>query len=112
MEVLKDCLAKQDYDGAIAVMEQIKQQSNPIITDKIINFAANAFTAENTNSVQNALAETQQPAPQVPPAPTGATPMSPQPNFRQVVPNQQNIKQAGNATAPMPRPAVTPFNDA
>ena len=112
MEVLKDCLAKQDYDGAIAVMEQIKQQSNPIITDKIINFAANAFTAENSNSVQDALAETQQPAPQVPPAPTGPAPVSPQPNFRQVVPNQQNIKQAGNATAPMPRPAVTPFNDA
>ena len=74
MEVLKDCLAKQDYDGAIAVMEQIKQQSNPIITDKIINFAANAFTAENSNSVQDALAETQQPAPQVPPAPTGPAP--------------------------------------
>lgn len=112
MEVLKDCLANQDYDGAIAVMEQIKQQSNPIITDKIINFAANAFTAENSNSVQNALAETQQPAPQVPPTPTGPAPMSPQPNFRQVVPNQQAIKQEGNATAPMPRPAVTPFNDA
>lgn len=112
MEVLKDCLANQDYDGAIAVMEQIKQQSNPIITDKIINFAANAFTAENNNSVQNALAETQQPAPQVPPTPTGPAPMSPQPNFRQVVPNQQAIKQEGNATAPMPRPAVTPFNDA
>lgn len=111
MEVLKDCLAKADYDGAIAVMEQIKQQSNPIITDKIINFAANAFTEENNQSVQNALAETSQPA--APTAPVqGPAPISPQPNFRQVVPNQQQIKQNGNATAPMPRPAVTPFNDA
>lgn len=111
MEVLKDCLAKADYDGAIAVMEQIKQQSNPIITDKIINFAANAFTEENNQSVQNALAETAQPA--APTAPVqGPAPASPQPNFRQAVPNQQQIKQNGNATAPMPRPAVTPFNDA
>jgi hypothetical protein len=93
-------------------MEQIKSQSNPIITDKIINFAANAFTAENENSVQNALDETTQPAPQPPQPVQGPAPMSPQPSFRQVVPNQQTIKQEGNATAPMPRPAVTTFNDA
>jgi hypothetical protein len=115
MEVLKDCLAKGDYDGAIAVMEQIKQQSSPIITDKVINFAANAFTDENNQSVQNALAETNQPA--APAEPTqapaqGPAPTSPQPNFRQAVPNQQQIKQNGNATAPMPRPAVTTFDDA
>ena len=78
----------------------------------IVQFKDVTRTYMTGDHVQNALAETQQPAPQVPPTPTGATPMSPQPNFRQVVPNQQNIKQAGNATAPMPRPAVTPFNDA
>jgi ABC-type multidrug transport system fused ATPase/permease subunit len=112
MAILNDCLQKQDYDGAIAVMEQIKSQSNPIITDKVINFAANAFTAENENSVQNALNETVQPAPQVPQPPQGPAPVSPQPTFRQTVPNQQAIKQEGNATAPMPRPAVTPYTDA
>jgi hypothetical protein len=92
-------------------MEQIKQQSNPIITDKIINFAANAFTEENNQSVQNALAETNPPPAQPVPVQTAA-PTSPQPNFRQAVPNQQQVKQDGNTTAPMPRPAVTPFNDA
>jgi hypothetical protein len=112
MAILNDCLQKQDYDGAIAVMEQIKSQSNPIITDKVINFAANAFTAENENSVQKALDETVQPAPQVPQPPQGPAPVSPQPTFRQTVPNQQAIKQEGNATAPMPRPAVTPYTDA
>jgi hypothetical protein len=111
MEVLKDCLEKGDYEGAIAVMEQIKQQSNPIITDKIINFAANAFTEENNQSVQNALAETNPPPAQPVPVQTAA-PTSPQPNFRQAVPNQQQVKQDGNTTAPMPRPAVTTFNDA
>jgi hypothetical protein len=92
-------------------MEQIKQQSNPIVTDKVINFAANAFTDENNRSVQNALAETNQPVAPTEPA-QGQAPTSPQPDFRQAVPNQQQIKQNGNATAPMPRPAVTPFNDA
>lgn len=111
MEVLKDCLEKGDYEGAISVMEQIKQQSNPIITDKIINFAANAFTEENNQSVQNALAETNPPPAQPVPVQTAA-PTSPQPNFRQAVPSQQQVKQDGNTTAPMPRPAVTPFNDA
>lgn len=115
MEVLKDCLAKGDYDGAISIMEQIKQQSNPIITDNVINVAANAFVDENNQSVQNALAETNQPItpPQAAQPPVqGPAPTSPQPNYRQVVPNQQQIRQNGNATAPMPRPAVTPFNDA
>lgn len=110
MEVLKDCLANGDYDGAAAVLEQIKQQSNPVITDKIINLAANAFSDENNQSVQEALAETGTPPAQ--PAPTGPAPVSPQPTFRQAVPNQQNIRQMGNSQAPMPRPAVTPFNDA
>lgn len=115
MEVLKDCLAKGDYDGAISIMEQIKQQSNPIITDNVINVAANAFADENNQSVQNALAETNQPVapPQAPQPPVqGPAPVSPQPNFRQAVPNQQQIKQSGNTTAPMPRPAVTPYTDA
>lgn len=112
MEVLKDCLAKGDYDGAIAVMEQIKQQSNPIITDKIINFAANAFSDENNQSVQEALNETGAPPAQPAPMGTGPAPMSPQPTFRQAVPNEQNIKQMGNTQAPIPRPAATPFNDA
>lgn len=106
MEVLKNLLEQGDYAGALQVVTEIEHQSNPIITDRIINMAANAFSAENDASVQEALAESG--APPVPntPAPQNTTP------FTQAVPNQQDIKQAGNVTAPMPRPAVTPFNDA
>lgn len=110
MAVLNDCLAKGDYEGAVRVIEEIKNTSNPIITDNIINMGANAFSDENNKSVQNALAETgtppAQPAPTQAPAPQQGAP------YNAAVPHQQNIKQAGNATAPMPRPAVTPFNDA
>lgn len=110
MAVLNDCLAKGDYEGAVRVIEEIKNTSNPIITDNIINMGANAFSDENNKSVQSALAETgtppAQPAPVQAPAPQQGAP------FNAAVPHQQNIKQTGNATAPMPRPAVTPFNDA
>lgn len=110
MAVLNDCLAKGDYEGAVRVIEEIKSTSNPIITDNIINMGANAFSDENNKSVQSALAETgtppAQPAPVQAPAPQQGAP------FNAAVPHQQNIKQTGNATAPMPRPAVTPFNDA
>lgn len=110
MAVLNDCLAKGDYEGAVRVIEEIKNTSNPIITDNIINMGANAFSDENNKSVQSALAETgtppAQPAPVPAPAPQQGAP------YNAAVPHQQNIKQTGNATAPMPRPAVTPFNDA
>ena len=58
MAVLNDCLAKGDYEGAVRVIEEIKNTSNPIITDNIINMGANAFSDENNKSVQSALAET------------------------------------------------------
>lgn len=110
MAVLNDCLSKGDYEGAVRVIEEIKNTSNPIITDNIINMGANAFSDENNKSVQNALAETgtppAQPAPMPTPAPQQSAP------YNAAVPHQQNIKQTGNSTAPMPRPAVTPFNDA
>jgi hypothetical protein len=108
MEVLKDCLAKGDYEGAIAVLEQIQQESNPLITDKLINLGANAFTEENNQSVQTALAETQQTVP-VPQAPVAKAPA---PQVPQVHQPRQAPGQAANVTAPAPRPAVTPFNDA
>jgi hypothetical protein len=106
MEVLKNLLEQGDYSGALQVVTEIEHQSNPIIADKIINMAANAFSAENDVSVQEALAESG-----APPVPNTATPPNVTP-FQQAVPNQQDVRQAGNATAPMPRPAVTPFNDA
>lgn len=111
MAILNDCLAKGDYDGAIRILEQIRQESNPIITDNIINMGANAFTEENSQSVQSALAETNVPLAQPSQMPIAPSNPSPQP-FNKTVPHEQEIKQGGNATAPMPRPAVTTFNDA
>jgi hypothetical protein len=108
MEVLKDCLAKGDYSGALAVLDEIQQESNPIITDKIINLGANAFTEENNQSVQTALAETQQTVP-VQQAPVAKAPA---PQVPQVNQPRQTPAQAANVNAPAPRPAVTPFNDA
>lgn len=110
MAVLNDCLAKQDYDGAIRVLEEIQQTDNPMLTNNIINLATNAFSEENAKSVASALAETTQQVPQ--PQPTGVPAQrSPQP-YESAVPNQQEIKQMANTTAPAPRPAVTTFNDA
>ena len=111
MEILKDCLAKQDYDGAIRILEQIRQQSDPLITDQIINLGANAFTEENNQSVQSALAETNVPVQQPVNQPVAPSNPSPQP-FNKTVPHEQDLNQTANATAPMPRPAVTTFNDA
>ena len=111
MAILNDCLAKGDYDGAIRILEQIRQESNPIITDNIINMGANAFTEENSNSVQQALAETNVPVVQPAQVPVAPSNPSPQP-YNKTVPHEQDIKQGGNVTAPAPRPAVTPFNDA
>ena len=59
MAILNDCLAKSDYDGAIRVVEEIKQQSAPLISDSLINAGANAFSDENAKSVQTALDEKQ-----------------------------------------------------
>lgn len=108
MAILNDCLAKGDYDGAIRVVEEIKQQSAPLISDTLINAGANAFSEENAKSVQNALDETNQPPANV--MPIQATQQVS--GYNQTVPHEQNIKQNGNITAPAPRPAVTPFNDA
>lgn len=57
MAVLNDCLAKGDYDGAVRIVQEIKENSNPILTDKVINIASNAFAEENAKSVQSALDE-------------------------------------------------------
>lgn len=100
MEVLKDCLAKQDYMGALRVMNEIQQQSSPILADRIINMAANSFSDENAQSVQQALSETAQPVqrPQTPQFTVSS------PNPTQVQNPPQNIYQ--------PKPVVTVFNDA
>ncbi len=107
MAVLQDCLAKGDYAGAIRTIEEIKTESTPLISDQIINEGANAFADENNRSVQNALAETAQPAPNVVPMPNQQAT-----GYNATVPHQQVVKQNSNVTAPMPRPAVTTFNDA
>lgn len=106
MAVLNDCLAKGDYEGAIRIIEEVKQENSPIITDNIINMGANAFSDDNDKSVQNALQESG--APPVPVAPEPTVPQG-EP-YRQVVPKQQDIKDIDNVK--MPRAAVTPFNDA
>jgi hypothetical protein len=107
MAVLQDCLAKGDYAGAIRTIEEIKTESTPLISDQIINEGANAFADENNRSVQEALAETAQPAPNVVPMPNQQAA-----GYNATVPHEQVVKQNSNVTAPMPRPAVTPFNDA
>lgn len=58
MAILNDCLQKGDYNGAIQILETIKSQSNPILTDEVINMASNAFAVENAKSVQSALQQT------------------------------------------------------
>ena len=100
MEVLKDCLAKQDYMGALRVVNEIQQQSSPILADSLINMAANSFSDENAQSVQQALSETAQPVqrPQTPQFTVSS------PNQTQVQNPPQNIYQ--------PKPAVTVFDDA
>ncbi len=106
MAILNDCLSKNDYDGAIKILNDIKAESTPLISDERINNALNLFADENAKSVESSLAETAQP-----PAPVS------QPDnsipFQQAVPHQQQAaKQTVNTTAPAPRPAVTTFNDA
>lgn len=58
MAILNDCLQNGDYNGAIQILETIKSQSNPILTDEVINMASNAFAVENAKSVQSALQQT------------------------------------------------------
>ena len=99
MAVLNDCLSKNDYDGAIQTLEQIKYQSSPLLSDSVINLAANAFSEENAKSVQSALDQTNVPL---------ATPQQQQNG----VPLTGVQKQMSNVMAPAPRPAVTTFNDA
>lgn len=106
MAILNDCLSKGDYDGAIKMLNDIKAESVPLISDERINTALNLFADENAKSVENALSETTQQISQ-PTLPDNAVP------FQQAVPNQQQAdKQIVNTTAPAPRPAVTTFNDA
>ena len=99
MAVLNDCLSKNDYDGAIQTLEQIKYQSSPLLSDSVINLAANAFSEENAKSVQSALDQTNVPL---------ATPQQQQNG----VPLTGVQKQMSNVMAPAPRPAVNTFNDA
>lgn len=88
MAVLNDSLAKGDYDGAVRIVQEIKESSNPIITDKVINIASNAFAEENAKSVQSALDE------------SGATD-----------PIQQNATPTPDQLAAPVRPAATLFTN-
>lgn len=112
MAILNDCLSKGDYDGAIQTLEQIKQQDTPMLTDNILNLAANSFAAENAKSVASALAETGQAI--VPPSQPNGIPFSR--NHRPTPVNNPTMtpadRQMANVNAPAPRPAVTVFDDA
>jgi hypothetical protein len=106
MAILNDCLAKGDYDGAVKILNDIKAESTPLISDERINNALNLFADENAKSVEQSLNETAQ-APAPVSQPDNTIP------FQQAVPHQQQTdKQTVNTTAPAPRPAVTTFNDA
>ena len=88
MAVLTDCLNKGDYQGALALVEQIRQTSQPLLTDQIINLATNAFAAENAQSVVSALEQ------------SGALGSPP-----------QTTPQEANVNGKPPRTAATLFND-
>lgn len=94
MLLLQDCLSKGDYDGAVRIVNEIKESSDPIITDKVINIASNAFSEENAKSVQSALDESGASAPPEP---------APQLGQQQGVP-------LSDVDRPL-RPAATPFTD-
>ena len=85
-------------------LQKITVVENGVHRDTYINKPLSNLAV---GSLQSALDETNQPPPNVTPMPGQQTA-----GFNQTVPHEQNVRQNSNVTAPAPRPAVTPFNDA
>lgn len=110
MRLLEDFLSKGDYLGAASVIATIREQSNSLLSDPVLNTLANLNSPENMQSVQSALASTAQPIPAPQGQPQGQ-PMQPQqqPNQQQPMP-----PTLGRGPASMPKfgAAATLFNNA
>lgn len=110
MRLLEDFLSKGDYLGAASVIATIREQSNSLLSDPVLNNLANLYSPENMQSVQSALASTAQPIPAPQGQPQG------QPMQQQPQPNQQQPMPPtlGRGPASMPKfgAAATLFNNA
>ena len=110
MRLLEDFLSKGDYLGAASVIATIREQSNSLLSDPVLNTLANLNSPENMQSVQSALASTAQPIPAPQGQPQG------QPMQQQPQPNQQQPMPPtlGRGPASMPKfgAAATLFNNA
>lgn len=110
MRLLEDFLSKGDYLGAASVIATIREQSNSLLSDPVLNNLANLNSPENMQSVQSALASTAQPIPAPQGQPQGQ-PMQPQ---QQPNPQQPMPPTLGRGPATMPKfgAAATLFNNA
>lgn len=110
MRLLEDFLSKGDYLGAASVIATIREQSNSLLSDPVLNTLANLNSPENMQSVQSALASTAQPIPAPQGQPQGQ-PMQPQ---QQPNPQQPMPPTLGRGPASMPKfgAAATLFNNA
>lgn len=110
MRLLEDFLSKGDYLGAASVIATIREQSNSLLSDPVLNNLANLNSPENMQSVQSALASTAQPIPAPQGQPQGQ-PMQPQ---QQPNPQQPMPPTLGRGPASMPKfgAAATLFNNA
>lgn len=110
MRLLEDFLSKGDYLGAASVIATIREQSNSLLSDPVLNELANLNSPENMQSVQSALASTAQPIPAPQGQPQGQ-PMQQQPQQNQQQPMPPTL---GRGPASMPKfgAAATLFNNA
>lgn len=110
MRLLEDFLSKGDYLGAASVIATIREQSNSLLSDPVLNNLANLYSPENMQSVQSALASTAQPIPAPQGQPQGQ-PMQQQPQQNQQQPMPPTL---GRGPASMPKfgAAATLFNNA
>ncbi len=110
MRLLEDFLSKGDYLGAASVIATIREQSNSLLSDPVLNNLANLNSPENMQSVQNALASTAQPIP----APQGQPQGQPMQQQPQQNPQQPMPPTLGRGPANMPKfgAAATLFNNA
>lgn len=110
MRLLEDFLSKGDYLGAASVIATIREQSNSLLSDPVLNTLANINSPENMQSVQSALASTAQPIP----APQGQPQGQPMQQQPQQNPQQPMPPTLGRGPASMPKfgAAATLFNNA
>lgn len=110
MRLLEDFLSKGDYLGAASVIATIREQSNSLLSDPVLNTLANLNSPENMQSVQSALASTAQPIP----APQGQPQGQPMQQQPQQNPQQPMPPTLGRGPASMPKfgAAATLFNNA